>query len=185
MESEGEDAMRRAVGEDVHDYVNKVFLGISPNITINGLPPTSDLVPSILSSTITTDGVIEEHEPFNHRLFEKAKANARKEEDLIEEIAALRRKVPEAVVEGMRRRFKEEMEADEEGLRALGEGMRETEGEADVLGLVKLERQADVEAGWERSVKGLERVVKGMPEMVARCERAERAEVYVNGMDGR
>ncbi|KAF4628980.1 hypothetical protein G7Y89_g9173 [Cudoniella acicularis] len=192
MEGEGEDAMRKRVAEDVHDYINQVFLAIGPNITINGLSPKPDLMNSLLTSTSPNNpDIIEEHEPFNQKLFEKAKELARQEEDLIEEIATLRRKVPNAVVENTKKRFREETEADEEALRRVDERIKQKEKEridrrgGDVLGVGKLERQDEVERNWEKGVKGLEKVVKTMPETVAKCERAGKAETYVNGMDGK
>ncbi|KAG9237859.1 hypothetical protein BJ875DRAFT_114193 [Amylocarpus encephaloides] len=189
VEGEGEDAMRKRVEEDAHAYVNKVFQLIGPNITINGLSPDRQLIKSTLSSTTSSSsGVIEEHEPFNHKLFEKAKDNARQEEDLIEEIAALRRKVPTAVVEKTKKKFKDETEADDEALGVVVGRMEEAESEAriggTVLGVGSLERQEGVERNWSGGVKGLERVMDTLPEVVARCQRAGKAEEYVNGMHG-
>lgn len=160
---------------------------MSPNITINGLPPSPTLIHQILSNTdITSTGVIEEHEPFSHKLFSKAKENARQEEDLIEEIAALRRKVPGVVTERNKKRFKEETEADDEALRVIGERMKEERKVgSNVLGIERLERHEGVEANWEAGIKGLEGAMKTMPEMVARSERARKAEEYVNGMHGK
>ncbi|KAH7369840.1 hypothetical protein BKA65DRAFT_6180 [Rhexocercosporidium sp. MPI-PUGE-AT-0058] len=139
--------------------------------------PSPELLSSILSTTSTNPILeIEEHEPFNTKLFERAKDLARQEEDLIEEIAALRRKVPGAVAENVKREYKEGMEADEAVLARLEEQMER--GHAD-LGVGRLERQEDVERGWERGVKGLESLMRTMPETVARKERAEKAEAYV------
>ena len=60
---------------------------------------------------------IEQHEPFNPKLWERAKELARQEEDLIEEIAALRRKMPGVAAENVKSGFKREIEADEKALR--------------------------------------------------------------------
>ena len=49
----------------------------------------------MIKSMLTTSDMtrsIEQHEPFNPKLWERAKELARQEEDLIEEIAALRAK---------------------------------------------------------------------------------------------
>jgi kinetochor protein Mis14/NSL1 len=144
---------------------------------------------SLLSSSSPQTGIIEEHEPFNHKLFEKAKDNARQEEDLIEEIARLRRNVPPAVVEKNKKRFKEEGEADDEGLKTLEIKMSDAEKDrrigGTVLGIGRLERQDAVEQNWGQGIKGLERVLATLPEVVARCERASKAEEYVNGMHGK
>jgi hypothetical protein len=40
-----------------------------------------------------------------------------------------------------------------------------------------------VEGAWRGGVQGLERVMGEMPGVVARCERAGRAEGYVIGME--
>jgi kinetochor protein Mis14/NSL1 len=143
------------------------------------MDPSADLLRSVLS-TASRDAIretaIEEHEPFDTKLFERAKDLARQEEDLIEEIAALRRKVPGAVAEKVKREYKEGLEGDERVLARLEE--RREMGCAD-LGVRRLERQEEVERGWETGVKGLEGLMETMPETVARKERAEKAEAYV------
>lgn len=55
--------------------------------------------------------------------------------------------------------------------------------EGDVLGVQRGERQEMVEGSWRGGVQGLERVLGGMPGVVAKCERAGRAEGYVVGME--
>ncbi|KAL2072211.1 hypothetical protein VTL71DRAFT_11554 [Oculimacula yallundae] len=181
---EGEDKMRERVEELVNEYINNVFLTSSSNITINGMAPSPDLLSQILSSSssLSTNQnpiEIQEHEPFNTKLFERAKDLARQEEDLIEEIAALRRKVPGKVVEDVKRGYREGVEADEVVLGRLESiSEREREGGVD-FGVGALERQSDVEDAWGRGVKGLEGLMRTMPETVARKERAEKAEGYV------
>lgn len=90
------------------------------------------------------------------------------------------------VTERNKKRFKEEAEADDEALRVIGERMKEERKVGgNVLGTERLERQKGVEANWEAGIKGLEGAMKTMPEMVARSERARKAEEYVNGMHGK
>lgn len=169
--------LKRKSNQCIEQYINNVFHTSSENITINGMNPSPDLLSSLLTSTSTSPILeIEEHEPFNTKLFERAKELARQEEDLIEEIAALRRTVPAKVAENVKREYKEGLEGDEIVLGRLEE-MRER-GAAD-LGVGGLERQGDVEAAWVRGVKGLEGLMRTMPETVARKERAEKAEAYV------
>lgn len=133
----------------------------------------------MLTASETTRS-IEEHEPFNPRLWERAKELARQEEDLIEEIATLRRKMPGVAVEGVRSGFKDGMEADEKALREKLEATVEGEGSTPgLLGVGKLERQEDVERAWERGVEGLGRLKKTIPETVAKKEKAGRVEEYV------
>ena len=125
---------------------------------------------------------MEEYEPFDSRLWDKAKDLARQEEDLIEEIAALRKKMPAVAVENVRVAYKEGVEDDERVLGGFVERVRETDMEGVGLGFVELERQADVEGAWRRGVKGLETLKGSLPEMVAKAERARKAEAYV--LDG-
>ncbi|CZR57480.1 uncharacterized protein PAC_07369 [Phialocephala subalpina] len=177
---EGEDKMRTRVEELVHVYITQVFTTASENLTINGLNPSPTLLSQILSSSpMNQQKEIEEHEPFNTRLFERAKDLARQEEDLIEEIAALRRTIPGVVTGNVKREYREGIEGDERILEAVEERVvRGERGVAD-LGIERLERQEQVEASWGRGVKGLEGLMKRLPEVGARKERAERAEEYV------
>jgi kinetochor protein Mis14/NSL1 len=149
-------------------------------MTINGLEPSQELIDNILvNSTSPLHHEIEEHEPFNTKMFERAKELARQEEELIEEIASLRRKIPGVVTENSKRVYKEGMEGDEEALRNREEWVRERESAQ--MGLTALERQEAVERNWEKGIKGLERLMRTMPEMVAKKERAERAEGVAAG----
>jgi len=96
---------------------------------------------------------------------------------LIEEIASLRRKTPRVVTENYKKGYKEGVDGDEAALKRLEKavaGGRETE-----MGIWRLERQEVMEGNWNKGVKGLESLMKTMPETVARKERAERAEAYV------
>lgn len=86
------------------------------------------------------------------------------------------------VAEGVKREYREGVEGDERVLAEL-EGRRE-KGKAD-LGVGALERQGAMEEGWNKGVKGLEGLMRTMPETVARKERAERAEAYVGRGDRR
>jgi kinetochor protein Mis14/NSL1 len=123
---------------------------------------------------------IEEHEPFSSRLWEKAKEAARQEEDLIEEIAALRSKMPGVAVENFRDAWK--VEDDERVLREVVEGVKAEDMEelgVGGMGVGTLERGESVEGAWNGAVKGLERLKGSLPECVAKVERAGRAERYV------
>jgi kinetochor protein Mis14/NSL1 len=132
-----------------------------------------------VNSTSPAHHEIEEHEPFDTRRFEKAKEFAREEEELIEEIAALRRKIPASVAERTRTMYKEGVESDEEQLRRREEMVKEQGRPQMDLGV--LERQQTVEINWETGIKALGKLMKTMPEMVARKERAERAEAVATG----
>jgi kinetochor protein Mis14/NSL1 len=151
-----------------------VFHTTAANITINGLAPGRDALADMLTASSTTRS-IEQHEPFDPRLWERAKELARQEEDLVEEIAALRRRMPGVAVEGARSGFKDGVEADE---RVLRERLEAAERDGGLV-VGKMERQEEVERAWERGVQGLGRLKRTMPEMVARKEKAERVEQYV------
>lgn len=127
----------------------------------------------------------EEHEPFDGQLWERAKALAVKEEELVEQIAALRRNVPAVVVE-REGRWKKGVEEEEGEI----EGWREKLGIEDEaifaeggsgLGLERNERMVEVEGDWEKGIGGLEGLFRGLPEVGATRDRAGRAEEYVKG----
>lgn len=101
---------------------------------------------------------------------------------MIEEIAALRRKTPAVVTEHIKREYKEGIETDERILSVVEDKVVGREKGGADLGVEKLERQEAVEGNWERGVKGLGGLMRSLPEMAARKERAERAEEYVKGM---
>ncbi|KAI9643634.1 hypothetical protein NHQ30_008256 [Ciborinia camelliae] len=175
---EGEDAMRSLVEEIVFEYIKKTFNSASPSISINGMSPPRKL----LDQFQTEEDIIEEreeHEPFDGQLWEKAKSLAIREEELVEQIAALRRNVPGMVV-AREEAWKRGVEGEEE----LIEGWREKLGEGDGvvgLGLQENDRMGEVERDWERGIGGLEGLKRGLPEVGARRERAGRAEEYVKG----
>lgn len=76
-------------------------------------------------------------------------------------------------------------ERDEEALKKKGERVKSEEGEAAKIGVGKLDRQDGVETNWRNGVQGLEKLKRTMPETVAKKERAERAEAYVNAPERR
>lgn len=122
---------------------------------------------------------IEEHEPFNAQLIQRAQELARQEDDLIEEIARLRRNVPEKLVEIAKAEYKNSLEEDDAVIRTWQERIYDTEkGPAD-LGLTALERQEAVEQDWDRGVRGLGGLMRSLPEMVAKKVRVEEVEKFV------
>jgi len=176
---EGEDKMRERVEELVHEYITKVFVTSGENLTINGLDPSPELLKSMLTSSTAEGRSIEEHEPFNAKLWEKAKDWARQEEDLIEEIAMLRRTIPSISVDGLKKSYKQGMESDETEILRREEVIKNRDAGTAEMMVGRLERQADVEANWKKGVDGLGRLRRTLPEMVAKKERADRAEDYV------
>ncbi|RAL64674.1 hypothetical protein DID88_001707 [Monilinia fructigena] len=96
----------------------------------------------------------EEHEPFNGQLWEKAKGLAVREEELVEQIAALRRGVPGTVTE-REGKWKVGVEEDEAKIEELRVKLSEVDDVEQVgLGLEYNERQAVVEKDWEKGLLG-------------------------------
>lgn len=151
---------------------------------------------------------IVQYEAFDARRRARVEELAREEEDLMREIAALKRRVPGAAAKGFAEGFWEGVRADEEALGraredalaaaaadadadAGGDGQEEEEEEeqeaagekksskAMLGGIGPLERQADVEAGYGGVVETLGRMRREMPATVAKMERARVAGEYV------
>jgi kinetochor protein Mis14/NSL1 len=99
----------------------------------------------------------------------------RKEEDLLEEIAALKREVPQQAAANWREALKSGIEMDEEALRKAA---RTEDAKGVWLDVQPLERQEEVERTWTKGVEGLERLKKDMPGKTAKMERAKRAAEY-------
>jgi len=173
--TEGEDPFRRRVETLVHQYISDVFVASS------GMDVDAETVKGMLEGGDGTVREVEEWEAFDVRKWERAKELARMEEDLVEEIAALRKGVPTSVVESVKSNYKSGVEGDEAEL-----ARRDAVREEDVdIGVRELERQEQTEKGWKRGVEGLGRLKRTMPEMVAKAERAREAERYVVGKEGK
>lgn len=143
-----------------------------------------------------------QYEAFDARRRARVEELAREEEDLMREIASLKRRVPGAAAKGFAEGFWEGVRADEEALERAREGAvadaaaaaveageeEEEEGaegeekkasKAMLGGIGPLERQADVEAGYGGVVDTLGRMRREMPATVAKMERARVAGEYV------
>ncbi|ROW07387.1 hypothetical protein VMCG_03873 [Cytospora schulzeri] len=162
-----------------------------------------------------------QYEPFDGRKRLRVEELAREEEDLMREIAALKRKVPLAAARGYADGFWEGVRGDEEALaraRAVATSLEDgdnnsnsngngntnnntTEGGEEEDGggsgsatgktsgkkrkttlldsMGPLERQADVEKGYEGVIGTLSRLKRDMPATVAKMERARIAGQYV------
>lgn len=162
---------------------------ISANITINGLEPSESLIDTILEPKLDekkkakragTASEIEEYEPFNTRLFQQAQKLAQEEEDLVEEIARLRRTVPAKIVESIKTEFKEGLEANEAALKTLKEQIELSTGVGStVLNITALEREKAIENDWDKGIQGLGSLMRSIPEMVAKKIRTEEVEKYL------
>ncbi|RKF60074.1 putative kinetochore protein [Erysiphe neolycopersici] len=184
----GEDAIRTQVERIVSQYIEDVVKNISANITINGLEPTEVIIDTILKLKLDETKTkragtvleIEEYESFNTRLFQQAQKLAQEEEDLIEEIARLRRTVPAKIVESVKTEFKEGIEANEAALKTLKEHVElSSVVKSSVLNITALEREEAIEKDWDKSIQGLANLMRSIPEMVAKKVRTEEVEKYL------
>ncbi|KAK6088053.1 hypothetical protein SCUP234_01119 [Seiridium cupressi] len=191
----GEDELRSRIEQLVDEYITKTFTLSAPNLSINGLSiddispdlailsPTYD--PSSNGSNPAEPDVV--YTPFDPRLRQRVEELTREEEDLLRDIAALKKSVPGNAASAYTEAFKKSLKQDEEALGAAKErhaangteADEDTEQGGERLNLDRLERQEDVERAYGRAVEGLERLKRDMPAIVARMERARGAGSYV------
>ncbi|RYO89969.1 hypothetical protein DL766_010269 [Monosporascus sp. MC13-8B] len=207
----GDDELRTRIEELVDEYIAKTFALAAPNLSINGLPvEPSQLLPTFGGAPGSSEGEEGDparpevvYEPFDARKRQRVEELTREEEDLLRDIALLKRGVPAAAAAAWAEAACRGVRDDEEALAAVsarlasppgsgvaGEGGGAAEGvvggggggsvlseDDDVAGL--LERQGDVERTYEGAVCGLGRLKREMPAVVARMERAKAAGEYV------
>ncbi|KZL80433.1 kinetochore protein [Colletotrichum incanum] len=171
-----EDELRAPIERLVNEYINKTFTHAAPNLSINGL----DADPAAFLSANPSDEPEEAYEPWDSRLRQRAEDLAREEEDLLNEIAALKRSVPGAVAAAATQDFKTAAAADEAALEAAKKAKEDEakEIEAEVLPLEDMERRAEVKEAFGGAVGALGRLKKEMPATVAKMERARVAGEY-------
>jgi len=158
-------------------YITTTYTTASENIVINGLPPSAEFLASLLNSSSTsTAHQSEEYEPLDSKLHSRAAELYRKEEDLLEEIAALKREAPHQAAANWREALKGGIERDEEASKNIS---RVNDGQDVRLEIGGGERQEEIERTWGKSIEGLERLKREMPGTTARMERAKRAADYV------
>ncbi|KAK7755455.1 hypothetical protein SLS62_002683 [Diatrype stigma] len=186
-------------------YIERTFSLAAPNLSINGLPVeasrflNSEEGGGAGSRTRSRRGGAPQpevvYEPFDARKRARVEDLTREEEDLLRDIAHLKRGVPASVAAAWAEAVRRGVREDEEALLAAtpsdatatvdtGNGISSKEGddgmkEEDRLKVERLERQGDVERGYESAVKGLGRLKREMPAVVARMERARDAGQYV------
>ncbi|OIW26541.1 hypothetical protein CONLIGDRAFT_646700 [Coniochaeta ligniaria NRRL 30616] len=200
-----EDELRTQIEKLVDEYIARTFTLAAPNLTINGLP-VDDPRPFLSGNGEgRKDEPEERHEPFDGRKREKVEELSRREEELLADIAGLKRRVPGAAAAGWAERVRGGIAEDEkvllqrreEVVRLVGEGGwnddesrgrgrksvapgEEEKRRKGVLGDVKtLERQEDVERAFGGAVEMLGRLKGDMPATVAKMERARVAGEYV------
>ncbi|KAK7954083.1 hypothetical protein PG996_014969 [Apiospora saccharicola] len=207
--AQGEDELRTRIEQLINEYIQKTFELAAPNLSINGMP----VDPSQLSSnsTYSSSGNPAEPEvvytPFDARKRARVEELTREEEDLLRDIAHLKKTVPGAAATAWVTGVQAGIKADEEALEALKSADEQAQAEAQAaatatgdekqqqqkkrkrkqkdgteevgLRVEGLERQAEVERQYGEAVAGLQRLKKEMPSIVAKMERARGAGGYV------
>ncbi|ETS85253.1 hypothetical protein PFICI_03278 [Pestalotiopsis fici W106-1] len=194
--AQGEDELRDRIEELVEEYITKTFTLSAPNLSINGMG-IDDISPdlAILSADYdpSSKGPAQPevvYTPFDPRLRARVEDLTREEEDLLRDIAALKKSIPGATAAAHAATFKAGLKQDEEALEAAktkiatasdngADAERERAAGGGGLNLDKLERQEDVERAYGRAVQGLTKLKREMPAVVARMERARAAGSYV------
>ncbi|OHF01249.1 hypothetical protein CORC01_03564 [Colletotrichum orchidophilum] len=171
-----EDELRAPIERLVNEYINKTFTYAAPNLSINGM----DTDPANFLSDNPSDEPEEAYEPWDARLRQRVEDLAREEEDLLNEIAALKKSVPGTIAAAMTNEFKAAAAADDAAFEAAKKA-REDEArelEAEVLPLETMERRGEIKEAFGSAVGGLGRLKKTMPATVAKMERARVAGEY-------
>ncbi|KAJ1325804.1 kinetochor protein Mis14/NSL1 [Microdochium nivale] len=188
--AQDEDELRSRIERLVDEYITNTFTLAGPNLSINGLDIDPAQIPHLQESSSSSSGnplqPEEVFEPFDARKRQRVEDLSREEEDLLRDIAHLKKSVPRVAASSWVEAARSGTKADEEALEAANQRAREAADNRDDLTEGKgglrvdlLERQADVEAAYDQAVQGLIRLKRDMPAVVARMERARGAGEYV------
>ncbi|TLD29047.1 hypothetical protein PspLS_03362 [Pyricularia sp. CBS 133598] len=217
-DDDAEDALRARIEELVDDYIARTFALAAPNVSINGLPVPESLLPKEKNGKTKDKGkkgskkskkkgsaATEEedenvvYEPFDARLRDRIPDLLREEEDLLREIAALKRRVPAQAAARVGDALKSGVAADEAALAAAKERVGDVDRDLRAKGRKRmldnleggvdeasaapaigvLQRNDEVADSFGTAVEGLGRLKRDMPATVARMERARAAGSYV------
>ena len=174
-------------------YIRRAFALAAPNLTINGLPV--DPAP-FWDDEDDDDGArtgkkgkkgkkkqapVEETEPFDTRKRQRVEDLSREEEDLLRDIALLKRRVPAAAVRTLEQALSAQLAADDAATAALEEVLQQQRA-ADEAAEAEAEANSQdttlSAASFSEAVAGLGRLKQAMPATVARMERARVAGDY-------
>ncbi|SPO04435.1 uncharacterized protein DNG_07120 [Cephalotrichum gorgonifer] len=168
-----DDELRLRIEALVEEYITKTFTLASPNIAINGMDVDAA---SYLSDDKTAEPV---YEPFDERKQQRVLDLAREEEDLLAEIAALKRNAPPRVAASFSEGIKEGLKADEAAMDERDAAVCEVDQAEVGAGLDVAGIGEDGEERWRGAVGGLGRLKREMAAVVAKMERARVAGEYV------
>ncbi|KAI1207704.1 uncharacterized protein F4807DRAFT_175158 [Annulohypoxylon truncatum] len=198
------DELRTRIEELVNEYITKTFELASPNLSINGMPVNaSHFLSGSGDGSAAALRPEEVFEPFDARKRARVEELSREEEDLLRDIAALKKSVPGAAAQAWADAARKSVADDEHALAAAnerasasapptasadggddggisGSGSSISSGSKLFEEVRKpLERQDEVEGSYEDAVAGLAKLKREMPSVVARMERARSAGEYV------
>lgn len=180
-------------------HISQTFTLAAPNLCINGFDLDAKTFPAVyLASPLHSQNAIHhtaalpeeiiQFEPFDARKRARVEELAREEEDLMREIAELKKTVPAATARQYAETFWAGLQGDQEGFEAAKQSVSGEEKEVEpegkdthvlLEGLGSVERRDDVEKGYRGVVETLGRLKREMPATVARMERARVAGEYV------
>lgn len=161
-------------------YITKTFDLAAPNLSINGLAVDPAIItnPRGSGDDPTEPEVV--YAPFDARKRARVEELTREEEDLLRDIAKLKKSTPAHAAAAWAQALQAGIRADEEALeRAKQTDAQGPDASAGGLAVQEHERQAELEKRYADAVAGLERLKKDMPSVVARLERARGAGGYV------
>ncbi|KAI0886726.1 uncharacterized protein GGS22DRAFT_158557 [Annulohypoxylon maeteangense] len=188
------DELRTRIEELVNEYITKTFKLASPNLSINGMPVNAEHFLSGDPSSAAALQPEEVFEPFDARKRARVEELSREEEDLLRDIAALKKSVPGAAAQAWAEAARKSVVDDEQALAVVNErasnptsSTDENNNSNDSGGNSKLfedlrkplDRQDEIEGNYEDAVAGLGKLKREMPSVVAKMERARSAGEYV------
>ncbi|KAF2969301.1 hypothetical protein GQX73_g4283 [Xylaria multiplex] len=184
VDDSSEDELRTRIEELVDEYITKTFSLAAPNLSINGLPVEITQFLSGAAPLTSSSEPEEVFEPFDARKRARVEALTAEEEDLLRDIAHLKKSVPGSVAGAWAETARKGVRDDEDALEKTNLAATTTTTTSDTsaagrLAIAPLERQGDTEASFGDAVRGLGRLKKEMPAVVARMERARKAGEYV------
>lgn len=181
-------------------YIRRAFALASPNLTINGLPvdpapfwddeddeddtAAAGSKPKKSKKSKKNQPPTEETEPFDTRKRQRVEDLSRDEEDLLRDIALLKRRVPAAAVRAREQALAGQLAADDAAAAALQEVLQQQQEEAAAAARKEAEAEAanadtaSSAASFSQAVAGLGWLKQAMPATVARMERARVAGDY-------
>ena len=173
-----EDDLHTRVEALVTEYIHRTFALAAPNLSINGLPVEPALLEKSQNNNKEDDDEpAEVEEPFDTRKRQRVEDLSREEEDLLRDIALLKRKVPPAAVRAREQALASALAADAAAVAALGEAPVDADFD-DPVGGGDDDDTEEAAAAFSSAVAGLGRLKQAMPATVARMERARVAADY-------